>query len=124
MTARRLATLNIQTHLSDLKVQKFFKLVYCNTLSMTMLWHKCIITYSLPQNNLNSYELLQTLLMISKDSSKLALGLFHGQTLIIRNKKINIKNNLVPRALFLFDIGTAEKIKILILGRRPNIKKE
>ena len=62
--------------------------------------------------------------MISKDSSKLALGLFHGQTLIIRNKKINIENNLVPRALFLFDIGTGENIKIWILGRRPNVKKE
>ena len=52
------------------------------------------------------------------------LGLFHGQTLIIRNKKINIKNNLLPRALFLFDIGTVENIQILILGRCPNTKKE
>ena len=63
---RLLATLNIQTHLSHLKVQKFFNQNSLNTLSMTIFWHKRIITYSLFQNNLNSYEFLRTLFMISK----------------------------------------------------------
>ena len=73
---------------------------------------------------MNCYELYSRFQEQSSKNPNSLLPNFYDQTLIIRNKKISIKNDLVPRALFFFDIGMAENIKTLILVRLRYIKKE
>ena len=73
---------------------------------------------------MNCYELYSRFQKQSSKNPNSLLPNFYDQTLIIRNKKISIKNDLVPRALFFFDIGMAENIKTMILVHLRYIKKE